>query len=190
MYTSMLLLALTGTPAADADGLAWQSDYSAAKKQAQTDKKPMAVFIGSGQDGYQKLSKDGKLGKVVEQILTNNYIPVYIDSTTPAGKKLAQDFELTSGSGLVLSDRGGEMMAFYNEGSLTRADMLRYLEKYADPNVVVRGTETYPGTARSSYYGPNGQPNGQGGYQSFYPNQGGYYPNFGGGGCANGRCGR
>ncbi len=189
MYTSMLLLALIAAPAADADdGPTWMSDYSAAVTKADADKKPLAVFVGSGQEGYMKLSRDGKLGKAVDQLLAKSYVPVYIDSTTPKGQKMAKALELTNGLGLVLSDRTGNTMAFYHEGDLARADLLRYLNKYADPDLVVERTETNPATQRTSYYGPGGAAPAGTPSISYYPPTVPAYYGGGSGGCAGGRC--
>jgi len=170
MYTSMLLVALTGLPvAADADGApAWQTNYSQAKKLAATEQKPLAIFIGAGASGWNQLSRDGKLGKEIEQTLAEKYLPVYLDSTTEQGRKLATAMGINDKVGIVISDARGEMMAFYHEGDLARSDLARYLARYSDPTRRVDFTESNPS---------------HGGYQSYYPPVGGSYcPN-----CAGGR---
>jgi hypothetical protein len=155
MYTTMLLFALTGLPAADAaEGPAWLTDYGSAQKQGREEKKPLAVFFGSGKDGWSKVARNGKLGKEVEQLLADSYVCVYLDTDTAKGQKMAAAMEVESGKGLVLSDRGGVKMAFYHDGDLTTAKLTSYLKKYADPDVVVEWTETNPPATRSSYY-PN-----------------------------------
>ena len=42
------------------DGLNWHTNYAQALKACQTEKKPMAVVVGTGIGGYNKLVKEGK----------------------------------------------------------------------------------------------------------------------------------
>ena len=155
MYTSMLLLALVGFPKV-ADGLeasVWHTDYYQARNLAKTEGKPLAVFVAPGKDAWSKLARTGKLGKESERTLTENYVRVFIDSKTVQGKKLAADLGLETGLGIVISDRTGDLMAFYHEGNLANAALGSYLHRFADPNRVVSTTETNP-TQRTSYYPP------------------------------------
>ncbi|MBY0525027.1 MAG: hypothetical protein K2R98_16600 [Gemmataceae bacterium] len=175
MYTSMMLVALSGfAVAADAEATStWQTDYVQAKKMAQADKKPMAVFVGTGKNGWTKVARDGKLGKEMERVLTEKYVPVYIDSSTDAGKRLSSALGLESGLGLVISDSSGQLMAFHHEGDLFNSTLSTYLTRFSDPDRVVNQTVTNPGpgghgAAPAPYYGP--------------------VPYNFGGGCANGRC--
>ena len=171
MYTSMLLVALAGFPKV-ADGLeasVWHTDYYQARKLAKTEGKPLAVFVAPGKDAWNKLSRTGKLGKVSEHSLAENYVRVFIDSKTVQGKKLAAELGLETGLGVVISDRSGELMAFHHEGDLANASLGNYLHRFADPNRVVKTTETNP-SQYSSYY-PAQQP-----AQQFY------FGGFGGGG--------
>jgi hypothetical protein len=174
MYTSMLLVALTGFSAGAEEGLTWHTDYSQARKQGQGEKKPLAVFVAPSKDGWKKLSREGKLGKEIERTLEDSYVCVHVDSATPAGKKLASALGLESGLGIVISDSKGELMAFYHEGDLANRDIARYLKRYADPDRVVSHTESNPGRETT---------------QSYYPPQ--YYPQpafFGGFGGGRGGC--
>src|SRR6187399_1168127 len=98
MYTSLMVLALSGAMAADAQPT-WLTDYSAASKQCAVTKKPMAVFLGSGTKGYDKLAREGSLQAEVSQSLADTYVCVYIDTSSEAGMKLAQAFEMSSGKG-------------------------------------------------------------------------------------------
>jgi len=160
MYTSILLVALTGFPAQAnvEEAPAWQTDYGQARKQGESEKKPLAVFVAAGKNGWKKLSKDGALGKEIEKTLTTSYIPVHIDSSTEAGKNLAAALGLESGLGIVISDSAGSLMAFHHEGKLANRDLARYLNRYADPDRVVSRTDTNPEPAPVRSYYPPQQP--------------------------------
>ena len=191
MYTSVALVALTSTLVASShqEGPTWQKDYVQARKLGQTEKKPLAVVFGQGADGCDKVCREGKLSPELQKMLAQNYVCVYIDCSTPAGQKLASDFAVTTGKGLILSDRTGELQAFYHDGDLSTTDMSRWLTQFSDPNVVVRTTTT--NSSRVSMYPPEGS--NLGGYAVPYMQGyqgGGYYPAyFGGGGCPGGNCG-
>jgi hypothetical protein len=146
MYTSMLLVALTGlAPSAEEKGkaLAWSQDYTAAGKQAAQAKKPLAVFLAPGKGGYAKIGRDG-LGDEAQGLLGEQYVCVHIDTATDKGKELAQAFQLTGDTGIIISDRTGEKQAFRHSGDLARADLVRYLKRYGDPDRVFTETESNP----------------------------------------------
>jgi hypothetical protein len=100
--------------------------------------------------------------------------------------------------GIVLSDRTGNLQAFYHDGDISKADLDKWVTRFADPSVGVRSTMTndslqvsmYPPSDSSSTsntlggYAPTGY--GYPGYQGSFG--GGYAPSFGGG-CPGGNCG-
>jgi hypothetical protein len=190
MCTSIVLVALTGSLVASSgyDSLTWQRDYAEARKMGQTEKKPLAVFIGNGAGGQEKVCKDGKLSPDVEKLLADSYVCVYVDASTPEGQKIASAFSNTKGMGLVLSDRTGEMQAFSHEGDLSAADMNRWVKHFADPNVGVQTTMTNT-SSQTSMYPPNGSMGTYGG-NVIYGSQG-YFSGgmIYGGGCPGGNCG-
>jgi hypothetical protein len=191
MYTSFALVALSSTLVASShqDGPTWQKDYVQARKIGQTEKRPLAVVIGQGADGCDKVCRDGKLSPELQKMLAQNYVCVYIDSSTPEGQKLASDFAVTTGKGLILSDRTGDLQAFHHDGDLSTADLSRWLTRFADPNVAVRTTATNS-TQLSMYPPENGNLGGYGApYMQGYYQGGGYYPAYFGGGCPGGNCG-
>jgi hypothetical protein len=217
MYTSMLLFVLAVPGAGDAP--TWVTDYAAARKQGATASKPLAVFLGSGKAGYQQVIRGGELNPNSNRMLAANYVPVYIDTSTEAGQRLARDFEMPGGRGLVISDRTGQLQAFRHQGELTDQDLAAYLQRYADGNRLVATTETATGSRASFYAGPgnmsapagliqNAIPGAPGlgmrypvggygglvgGYAGGYAggSQGGYYGGYmgGSGGCGSGGCG-
>jgi hypothetical protein len=198
MYTSFALVALAVSVAASSpqEGLAWQKDYTHAMHACKTEKKPMAVFFGSGKAGYGKVCKDGQLSTALQKLLADNYVCMYVDVSTPAGEKLAADFAITQGQGLVLSSRTGDVQAFYHDGDLNDGDLTRWVNRFADPNVIVRTTMTNSSTRVSLYPPDAGGASGYG-YGAYTQGGYGYAPQHhqrgqvwygGGGGCPGGRC--
>jgi len=154
---SVLLIALSGFSApayAEVEAPTWHTDYSVARQKCQSEKKPLAVFVNSGKDGWYKLAKDGELGKEIEKTLATSYVCLYVDSANQAGKQLASALGLETGRGLVISDASCTLMAFYHEGDLANRDMARYLNRFADPARVVQYTESNPAPAYRAYYPP------------------------------------
>jgi hypothetical protein len=157
MHTSIVLLAMAGvtasTGAAPTDP-SWQGSYAEAVRLGKAAHKPLAVFVGSGRQGWQAVSEDGRLSGPVKELLRDRYVCVYVDRSRPAGRELADSFEMPTGPGLVLSDHGGENQAFRHEGTLTNADLERSLLRYADPERVVGRTETVASRDEVRYYPP------------------------------------
>jgi hypothetical protein len=120
----------------------WRSDYTLALKEGQSSKRPLAIVVGSGPEGWDKLSKDGELGKDVTDLLRNRYVCVYLDINNERHRHLAEQLELSKGPALVIGDAGGEYQAFRHAGALGNEDLSRYLRKYSDPERVVVRTDT------------------------------------------------
>jgi hypothetical protein len=131
--------------------LTWQPTYLQGQKVSADTKKPLAVAFGSGANGWTKVVRDAAPSAEVTQVLAKEYVCVFVDTATPDGQKLAQDFSIMQGPGIVLSDRTGTKQAFWHQGDMTNQSIAGYLTKYADPQIVVRSTET-PSAARTSYY--------------------------------------
>jgi hypothetical protein len=205
MYTSVVVVALVGSVTASSpqDNLTWHKTYAHARKVAQTEKKPVAVFFGSGATGYEKVCKDSQLSAELQKMLADNYSCTYVDVSTDAGQKLAEAFAITKGCGLVLSDRTGDLQAFYHDGDLSNADLTKWVKRFADPNVSVKTTMTntrvqtsfYPpetndatGASTGYSYAPAGYS--YGAQPGYYHSGGPMWYGGGGGGCPGGRCGR
>jgi hypothetical protein len=175
MNTALLLAALSSSVLGAAPTMpTWNGNYSQAQEQA-AGKKPLAVVFGSGQDGWTKLvrSEDSR------KLLSEQFVCVYVDTTSEAGKKLAGSFAINNASGVVLSDRSGAVQAFWHDGELADTSLLRSLRKYGNPQVVVRTTERET-TSRVSYY-----PSGNGGFNIVN----GVYTPVSRSSCPNGNCG-
>jgi hypothetical protein len=154
MYTSLVLFALAGAPGA-ADTPTWVTDYQAARKESASIRKPIAVFLGRGEQGYNQVAR-GNLGSEAERLLSANYICCYIDTSTEEGRDLAQQFQMPGGQGIVISDRTGDLQAFRHPGTLSSTDLTAYLQRYADTNRVVTRTETVTSDRVSFFSGPGG----------------------------------
>jgi hypothetical protein len=145
MYTSVVLVAVTSLLAHEAlvpERPAWLFDYSLAAQQGIARQKPLAVFIGTGSTRWEELSKEGTLGKQVKEILASHYVCVYLDTNKEEGRRLAKAFSISTGAGLVISDKSGKLQAFRHDGDLVSSEMQSYLTRYADPDRVAVTTET------------------------------------------------
>jgi hypothetical protein len=190
MYTSIALIALTGSVIAPTpEDVRWARSYDQARQTGMTENKPLAVIFGTGETGYDKVSREGQLSDEVMKTLGDKYVCLYVDVSTPTGKQLASQFAITRNSGVVLSDRSGKLQAFYHDGDMTNADLNKWASRFADPNVTVSTTVTNDSSAQVSNYPPSDRVSGSfGGYATGY-SPGGYAPAWGGGGCPGGHCG-
>jgi hypothetical protein len=145
MYTAVVWVALTGLIAHGGlapERPAWLNDYSLAAREGIAQQKPLAVFIGTGKTGWEILNKEGALGKQVKQTLASNYVCVYLDANKEEDSRLVKAFGVTTGVGLVLSDKSGKVQAFRHDGDLDPTELGSYLNRYADRDRVVATTET------------------------------------------------
>jgi hypothetical protein len=148
MNTSILTVVLTGALLAGQSGSpTWQNSYSSAQRVAAQQQKPVLVVVGNGADGWKQVIRD--VSPEAMQVLAQKYVCVYVDTATPAGRQLAQSFEI-NGSGLVISDRTGTLQAFWHQGTLSGEAVGSVLTRYSDPQYSVRTTET--NASRTSYY--------------------------------------
>jgi hypothetical protein len=151
MCTSLVLFALSGVFTPGITEGPQFSDYSVGMRRSERENKPIAVFIGAGKSGWEKLSQEGKLSKSVCAKLSSDYVCVYIDASQE--EELAAAFEV-QGKGLIISNAGGRLQAFRHEGDLGNEDLEHYLGQYSDRERVVRHTED----TRRTYYTAPAQP--------------------------------
>src|SRR5262249_12311601 len=120
MYTSVVLFALSGflASSANAEEPGWLQEYGEARQTGRQQEKPLAVFIGSGETGWEQVSREGKLAKDVKQLLAANYVCLYVNTDDKNGKRLASAFEFGEGPGIVISNRTGRVQAFRHQGDL------------------------------------------------------------------------
>lgn len=154
MHTSVGLFALAAAlfqPAPPGGEGRWLREYGKGQEQARRDRKPLLVVVGTGTEGFEKLAQEGTLGEEVQKLLADHYVCVYLDRSQAGLAKLIGDLSVKKDSGIVISDRKGEVMAFHHEGTLTRNDLKTHLRTFANPALEVRTTQTHPAT-RTSYY--------------------------------------
>jgi hypothetical protein len=189
MHTSLGLVALAVFLLAPSPAQvpSWQPSYDHARLEGKKTGKPVAVIIGSGKQGYDSLTDEGRLSRTTRKVLAAHYVPVYVNVDTPEGHRLAEAFGVTEGTGLVLSDRTGELQAFYHDGTLSNEDLRYYLRRYANPHLVVRTTEQVP-SEYVSYYPPQESPAPAQSLQPYVPVQPFIPASFGGFGGGGGGC--
>jgi len=134
-------LAAGFSPSALSPEPAWLNDYTVAQLRVSAVHKPMAVFVGSGKDGWGRVVRDGALDPELKRTLAQKFVCVYVDTDTAAGRSLAGAFEVAS-KGLVISDRAGTSQAYSLSGDLTKDELSRTLATYADPDRAVVTTDT------------------------------------------------
>jgi hypothetical protein len=196
MYTSIGAVTLAGlflasAPAAEVP--VWQHSYDLARQQGKREGKPLAVILGSGKQGFQEVAEEGKLSRRTRKLLAAHYIPVYLDLKARAGRQLAKALDISEGVGIVISDRTGRLQAFSHDGTLSNEDLAYYLERYADPDHIVRTTEGTE-SLQVSLDAPQANPAPQPAFRQYIPAAPvipasfGGFGGFGGGFGGGGRC--
>ena len=193
MYATLFVLALTvpgAAPASDAtDSVKWQDSYQTARAAGLQQDKPLAVFVGSGSMGWKNFIDEGSLSEKARKKLIDDYVCVYVDRDQPTGQRLAEQFQVPTGSGLVVSTRDGEGQAFFHAGKMSAAEFQTRMSKYAGSEVAST-TETLNDSRASFYYAPAtavpsmqgmGAPAMMGNYSGNSGSFGGYGGGFGGG---------
>lgn len=140
MSVTSVLLILCAGPSGSVPSL--PTDYWVAQDQARKQNKPLAVLVGTGASGYQKLTHQGSLPSNVQKMLADHFVAVYVDASANDGKRLADQLEIKT-VGLVISDRSGNYQTFRREGSMSEAELLQTLERLGT-------TQT-----RTSFYQPS-----------------------------------
>lgn len=157
MRTSLGFLALACLLAAplaatSAQEVTWRS-YSEGQVVGLKAGKPLAVFVGAGRAGHEQINQDGSYNGEIRKILADRYVCVYLDANRPEDQPTIRQFGIHYGTGLVLSDRTGQLQAFHHDGTLSGSDLSRQLRRFADPFLVVDTTRT-AGAERVSFYPP------------------------------------
>ncbi len=143
MFNIMAVVALTtGLSAAYVpQAPSWLDDYATAQRTVRSAHKPMAVFVGSGKEGWTRVVQDGAVDSAVTRLLAQKYVCVYVDTDTASGRALAGAFQVANRA-LIISDASGSSQAYSLSGTLTRAELGDALAKYADPERPSSVTET------------------------------------------------
>jgi len=163
---------------------AWESSYARASETAVAQRKPLAVFIGHGEGGYNRLV-GGNMPTEAGRLLAANYVALYVNTDTADGKRLATAFGVEEG--LVISSRCGNLQALKHGGAVPATDLAGYLTRYASADVAVTTTQRAGTAVVAAPVMMGGCANGRCG--TVVP--AGYYtPAYTGGfsSCPNGRC--
>jgi hypothetical protein len=127
----------------------WNHDYDRAHRQARVAKKPLAVFIGSGKDGWKAVCADGDLGPEVRRLLAHEYVCVYVDAGRAADKELVRSFKAGQSPVLVLSTRDRTYQAYRHEGAQANADLALALRRHATEETAPDANIVYEGPCRT-----------------------------------------
>lgn len=178
MHTSVGLFALAAVlmDSAPPTGGPWLRDYGKGQELARREGKPLAVVVGTGAEGFEKLAQEGTLGDEVQKLLADHYVRVYLDRSDKAHAKLIEGLSLGKG-GLVIGDVKAEVMAFHHEGTLTRNDLKGYLRTWANPSREVRTTQSHS-TTRTSFYPGTSPGTTYGAYPGYYSPPASFAPSF------------
>jgi hypothetical protein len=114
----------------------WHHDYGQTLTRAQAAKKPVAVFIGSGADGWKAACHEGELSLDVRRLLANHYVCVYVDAGHPAQESLARSFEAGQSPLVILSSRNGAYQAYRHSGKLANASLAKALQRHASEDIL------------------------------------------------------
>ncbi len=143
MFTSLALAALWGAlvPQVTRLTLTPEQDYRQARMIATREQKPLAIFVGRGENAWRTVVH-GAPDADARALLAQRFVLVYVDQGTDYGQEMAASFGLTGRSGMVISSRGGDLMAYRHEGGITAADLTRMLSFYGADGRIVTMTET------------------------------------------------
>ena len=136
MNTALISIALSVTLLSGPSNTpAWQNNYAQARESGSAQKKPLVIVFGSSNFLATNANSD------VAKLLSQQFVCVFVDTASPSGKQLAENFELDGGVGLVVTDRDCLSQAFWHQGVMENDLVLRTLRKYSERDVVVTTTE-------------------------------------------------
>lgn len=97
------------------------------------------MFVGNGPAGWDRVTKEGKLGAKSVALLDASYVRLYVDARTEMGKELATGtFRVPDGLGLVIIDPQVGHILFRQTGASPDADLQSQLAKLTEPKATVR----------------------------------------------------
>lgn len=116
-------------------GPMWMKDYATGLKCSREQHKPLAIFVGCGADGWRKVVRGGKPGAKVENMLGKEFVCVYLDAETPAGKQMAATLKVSDDMGVVLGDRAGTYIDHRHNGSMSEDELSDCLSRCCAMNM-------------------------------------------------------
>lgn len=138
-----LLLAIAGWVGTNAlaakPATMWHTDYGKAITVAAGARKPMAVFLGQGIERLERMMQDGTIPEDAVRVLQEYYVVVALDSTSAAGRDLANRYSMPEG--LIINDSNGSVQALRHGGAVSgaglTADLVRYSQAVGGTNRIV-----------------------------------------------------
>jgi hypothetical protein len=109
----------------------WHHDYAQALTHAGAGKRPVAVFIGSGVDGWKTACNEGALSLEVRRLLASHYVCVYVDAGNSAQESVARSFEAGELPLVVLSSHDRANQAYRHSGKSANASLAQALQRHA-----------------------------------------------------------
>lgn len=140
MYTALLgVAAYVGIGWGGAPTV-WHNDYAQAVAEACNSDKPLFIVICSGSSEYGELASLGAfLSDGIERTLKADYVRIMIDTDSPAGRELAQKFDVEEGPHFVILDRSCKWQVFYRSGTLLEKDLTPVLARYRRTKMTASG---------------------------------------------------
>ncbi|MFM7148970.1 MAG: hypothetical protein ACKO23_03925 [Gemmataceae bacterium] len=145
MYTALLLFTLHGSGMAPSAGvpedLVCQTQYGTARAMGRSQGKPIAIIVGNGSAGWNQLVEEGSLSRRARNLLSQQFVPLYVNRDSEEGKRLVSSLDIHSETGIILSTREGSDQAFSHSGKMSRAELEETLDRFATVRSISR-TET------------------------------------------------
>jgi hypothetical protein len=135
LTTTLAVFALAGALSTGANpSPSLQTNYPQALSLAASEHKPLAVFLGQNTSQIKEILANGTIPAEAVKLLRDSYVCVALDSTSGAGKDLADRVKMTEG--LIISNSGGSIQALRASGTLTGTDFTRQLDQYTHASTV------------------------------------------------------
>lgn len=129
----------------------WRLDYGRAIQEVAEQDKPLFIaFDKVDSDVGKMVASDQFMDSQVENALAADYVRMFVDVESEAGKELAAQFGAVEFPGFVVIDRSAHWQAYRRSGSHSPADLLSVLTRYRRTKIT---SPTGSTTIGSSYYG-------------------------------------
>jgi thioredoxin-related protein len=129
----------------------WESSYAKAIQDVQRTDKPLFIVFDKGSSSFRNMVHENPfLSEQVEEALSADYLRMFVDTETEAGKKLAGQFEADELPRIVVIDRSGEWQVYRKSGSPTSDQVQSVLAQYRRSKIT-----TSPSTTDTRFYPPS-----------------------------------